>query len=141
MRTNLQILTLFGVLFAWSNGQSILAATTARLVSEWKFENDPNDTSGSANNGTITGSPTYVTGRFGQGIYLNRPDSIQKTGAANLPVLAADSWSCNQWLYLTNAPDSLACFAGFGNPASTGGAGTARSLIAFENPDARGIYS
>jgi hypothetical protein len=116
-------------------------ATSARLVSEWRFENNADDTSGSANNGISSGAPVYVPGRFGQAVYLSRADSIQKTGAANLPVLAADSWSCNQWIYLTNAPDSLAFFTGFGNASSSAGAGTARALIAFGNPNARGIYS
>src|SRR4051812_42448971 len=94
-------------------------ATSARLVSEWRFENNADDTSGSANNGVSSGAPVYVPGRFGQAVYLSRADSIQKTGAANLPVLAADSWSCNQWIYLTNAPDSLAFFTGFGNASSS----------------------
>jgi hypothetical protein len=56
-------------------------------VSEWKFENSANDSSGNGNNGTNAGSPSYVAGRFGQGIYLNRLDFIQKVNATNLPVL------------------------------------------------------
>jgi hypothetical protein len=141
MRTKLRLLTFAAVLFPWTGGQFLHAATSARLVSEWRFENDSNDTAGSANHGTVTGSPVFVGGHFGQAVYLNRPDSIQKTGAINLPVLAADSWSCNQWLYLTNAPDSLAYLAGFGSPTSAGAAGTARALIAFGNPGGLGIYS
>src|SRR4051812_37424704 len=118
-------LTFLCTLILWVKAQSTQAATTAKLVSEWKFENNLDDTSGSANNGTGIGSPTYVAGRFGQAVYISRADSIQKTGAARLPVLATDSWSCNVWLYLTNAPDSLGYLAGFGNPSSTTPTGAA----------------
>jgi hypothetical protein len=111
------------------------------LVNQWGFEGNANDTSGNNNNGTITGSPSYVAGKFGQGIYLNRLDSIQKTSATGLPVSGTASWSCNVWLYLTNAPNSLAYFAGFGNATSAAAAGTARGLIAFGAPSNLGIYS
>lgn len=110
-------------------------------VNQWSFEGNANDTSGNNNNGTITGSPSYVAGKFGQGIYLNRLDSIQKTSATGLPVSGTASWSCNVWLYLTNAPNSLAYFAGFGSATSAAGGGTARGLIAFGAPSNLGIYS
>jgi len=129
------------VLLTGKSAQLLSASTTARLVSEWRFEDNLNDTVGYANHGTATGGPIYVAGRFGQAVYVNRGDAIQKTGAANLPLLGGDSWSCSQWLYLTNAPDSLAYLAGFGGPTSTGPAGSARALIAFGNPSNLGIYS
>ena len=44
---------------------------TAELIHEWKFENNLNDTSGSGNHGTATGTPTYASGRSGQA-YVRR---------------------------------------------------------------------
>src|SRR6266576_2401809 len=112
----------------------------ATLVNQWKFEGNANDTSGSGNNGTVTGSPIYTAGIFGQALYLNQLDLVQKTNATGLPLLGTDSWSCNAWFFLTNTPQSLAYFAGFGTPLSTGAAGSARALLAFGNPGAAGIY-
>src|SRR5262245_59210011 len=96
------------------------AAPAATLVHQWRFEGNANDTSGNGNNGTVLGSPVYTTGAFGQGLYLNRLDSVQKTNATGLPLLGADSWSCNAWFYLTNTPESLAYMCGFGSVAGTG---------------------
>jgi hypothetical protein len=116
-------------------------AQAATLVNEWKFEGNTSDTSGNNNHGTVTGSPSYVAGKFGQAINLNRADAIQKTGATGLPVSGTASWSINLWLYLTSTPDSLAYLAGFGNNTSAAGGGTARGLLAFGNPGNQGIYS
>ena len=113
-------------------------AQAATLVCQWSFEGNLNDSSGNGNNGSIvSGSPSYVPGVFGgQGIYLNsRTDQIADTAGVNLPVAASASWSYNVWLYLTNAPDSLAYFCGFGslNPS----ANATRGLINYSG----GIYS
>jgi len=38
------------------------------LIAYWSFDGDAKDGSGNANNGTITGGPTFVTGKFGKAI-------------------------------------------------------------------------
>lgn len=116
-------------------------ATMLKLVSSWKFEGNTSDTSGNGNDGIVSGTPTYVPGKFGQAIYLNRADSIQKTNALNLPVAGTNSWSCNVWLYLTDAPDSLAYLCGFGNVSSASLPGTARGLLAYGGSGNNGIFS
>jgi hypothetical protein len=113
------------------------ATQAATLVNEWKFEGNASDTSGNHNDGTITGSPSYVPGKFGQGLYVNQADKVQNAAAAGLPTVGSDSWSMNLWLYLTNTPGSLAYLAGFGG----GNALQARGLIAYGDPGSRGIYA
>ena len=48
-----------------------VTAAASTLRGWWQFENNVLDSSGNANNGTPTGTPTYVTGRVGQAISLN----------------------------------------------------------------------
>ena len=119
--------------------QPLGVSHAATLVSQWSFENNLNDTSGNGNHGTPTGSPSFVAGKFGQGIGMVQADKIQKTSANNLPLGGTAPWSMNLWLYLTNAPQSLAYIAGFGDPAATG-AGQSRGLLAFGDPSSQGIY-
>lgn len=84
MKRNIRISTLLAAAM-WLGGQT----QAATLVNEWKFEGNANDTSGNNNHGTVTGSPLYVAGKFGQGIYLNNADSVRKNSATGLPTLAA----------------------------------------------------
>jgi len=73
-------------------GASVLGVPTraATLVNQWRFDGNANDTSGSGNNGTVTGSPIYTAGIFGQALYLNQLDLVQKTNATGLPLLGTD---------------------------------------------------
>lgn len=128
MKTKALLLAVLGVVSMWSGAGVARAAT---LVSEWKFENNLNDTSGNGNHGTATGAPTYVAGRFGQGISLARADMIQNTAATALPLAGNASWSMNLWVNLAVQPESLAYVGGFGPVADSFGAGSARAFLAF----------
>ncbi len=131
MKTKALLLAVLAGLSQWSN-----TAAAATLVSEWKFEDNLNDTSGNGNHGTATGAPTFVAGRFGQGVSLATADLIQKTAATGLPMAGNASWSMNLWVNLSAPPDSLAYVAGFG-PVLDTGVGTARGFLNFSG----GIYS
>lgn len=92
------------------------SSTAQSLVHLWAFENNYQDTSGSGNHGTATGSPTFVAGQFGQAVSLQSPaDGVNLDfGASNLPLGAGDAWSMNLWAKLSEAPGSLEYLAGFG---------------------------
>jgi Concanavalin A-like lectin/glucanases superfamily/Immunoglobulin domain len=115
------------------------SSPAAIQVLEWKFENNLTDTSGHGNDGTPTGSPAYVEGKFGQGISLAQADAIQNVAATGLPMAGNASWSINLWMNLPAEPASLVYVAGFGPVGSTG-AGTARGLLAFGGTGANDIY-
>jgi hypothetical protein len=85
-------------------------------VHRWAFENNFNDTSGSGNHGAASGTPSFVTGRFGQAVSIASPtDGVHiDFGAANLPLAGTDSWSMNVWAKLNVAPADLEYLAGFG---------------------------
>src|SRR5688572_9766695 len=72
------------------------------LVHRWAFENNFNDTSGSSNHGTPSGAPTFVAGRFGQGVSIVSPDDGVHLdfGATNLPLQGTDSWTMSVWARL-----------------------------------------
>ena len=115
------------------------AATSARLVCEWKFEDTLEDTSGNENHGTAPTFPDFVDGKFGRAVALTRDNVVENTVATGLPLTGASSWSMNLWVNLPEEPESLAYIAGFGPVLSTG-AGTARSFLAFTGAAARNIY-
>jgi hypothetical protein len=111
----------------------------ATLISEWKFEDNLNDSSGTGNEGTAMGSVEYVPGMAGKAIRLAKGNPVVKEGAVGLPLGATNSWSMNLWVRLSEAPTALAYLGGFG-PVMSVGAGTARGLLAFEGPQNNGIY-
>ena len=96
---------------------------TLTPVVQWSFENNLNDSSGTGNNGVLSGgSPTYVSGAFGQGISLTTAQSVDKLSASSLPTAGTAAWSENVWFNLSATPASLSYLAGFGaNTNSTGG--------------------
>ncbi len=112
----------------------------ARLVNEWKFEDDLKDTSGHGNHGTAKGTVAYVPGKVGKAVRLAPGNPVVNDAAASLPLKGTDSWSINLWLNLAQEPASLAYLAGFG-PVADKGAGTARALLAFTGPRANNIYA
>ncbi|HEY3395012.1 MAG TPA: LamG-like jellyroll fold domain-containing protein [Lacipirellulaceae bacterium] len=107
------------------------------LVHRWAFENNFNDTSGSGNHGTTTGAPSFVSGRFGQGVSIVSPDDGVNVdfGATNLPLQGTDSWSMNLWAKLDVALADLEYLAGFGIDDGFVGAldtGGTRAFITFD---------
>lgn len=91
------------------------------LVGQWKFDGDPNDSSGYGNDGTVTGTETYTTGVVDQCIildgsndYITVPDdpSINfgsdtdfsitgwfKTDTCSGGKLILTKWTGNSWPY------------------------------------------
>jgi hypothetical protein len=107
------------------------------LVHRWAFENNFNDTSGSGNHGAASGAPSFVSGRFGQGVAIASPsDGVHiDFGAMNLPLAGTDSWSMNVWAKLDVAPADLEYLAGFGLNDGFVGAldtGATRAFITFD---------
>lgn len=71
-------------------------------VAYYKLESDGTDQTANSNNLTVTGSPTFGAGRFGNGVTI---DSSTKhldkvTGCTNLPVTAED-FSFSLWIKRT----------------------------------------
>lgn len=108
-----------------------LSAPAATLVADWSFNGNTNDSSGNGNNGTISGSTSYVTGKSGQAISLATGASVSNATASLLPLGADYSWTINLWLAFSSAPANLTSLAGFGKQNSFAPeiTGQARSLV------------
>ena len=80
----------------------------------WEFEGNTNDTVGS-NDGTLTGTETYVPGvGGGQAISLDGATKVEKTGATGLPLAGdapydnrATNFSINMWVWQDAAASTL----------------------------------
>jgi hypothetical protein len=83
---------------------SLSQAATKAL--EWKFENNLDDTSGNGITGIAQGTAVYAPGVSGQAYVSDDSNCVYKTGisTAILPVLAADTWSVNVWVYPNGNP-------------------------------------
>ncbi|HOK67528.1 MAG TPA: LamG domain-containing protein [Anaerohalosphaeraceae bacterium] len=82
------------------------ASMGAQKVIEWKFDGDLADSSGSGLDGIAFGTPAYTAGVSGQAFVSDGTNCVYRTGisTALLPVLAADTWSVNVWVYPTENP-------------------------------------
>lgn len=85
----------------------------ATKVLEWKFDGNLSDNSGNGLTGsayvnTGAASLSYGTGVSGQAIVSDGNQCVYKTGIDPniLPVLAADTWSVNVWVYPTITPQN-----------------------------------
>ena len=108
------------------------------LVVDWAFDGNTLDSSGNGNDGTASGTISYVPGVFGgSAVYITGGAQVLNSAAANLPVLGSDSFSMNLWL---NVPAPLPgnYIAGFGN-WSNAGARSARGVGAYESYGGTGI--
>ena len=106
------------------------SAHAATVVADWRFNGNTNDSSVNGNNGTITGSTSYVTGKSGQAIRLENGAGVTIPVAAALPLGANSSWTINLWLAFSSGPAHLTSIAGFGKQNSFAPeiTGQARSL-------------
>lgn len=118
---------------------AVLPRPAATLVSEWKFEENLNDTSGNNNAGTASGAVEYVTGISGKAVRLEAANPIVNDTAVGLPTAGTNSWSFNLWLRLATPAKRLAYLAGFG-PVTGTAAGEARGLLAFTGSQDNNIY-
>lgn len=108
-------------------------AESVRVV-EWSFNGNSNDSSGYGNAGSVDGSTSYVSGKWGQAISLAAGASVANSSAINLPVNSSDPWSINVWLKLDSEPASLSYICGFGTGVDVGGTddiGNQRAFINF----------
>lgn len=115
------------------------------LVHLWAFEGNYDDTSGSGNHGAPTGAPTFVAGKFGQGVSLASAsfDGVDlHFGANNLPLSGTDSWSMNLWAKFNEAPGQLEYLAGFGidDGYIAADASATRAIIAFGGATNNNFY-
>ena len=62
-----------------SFARQIRSSLGLSLMSEWRFENNTNDSSGYENSGTIVGAPAYVAGMFGQALEFDGTDDFVST--------------------------------------------------------------
>lgn len=53
---------------------TFMGTASARLVAQYEFENNTNDTSGYSRNAVAYGGPTYVPGKFGRALHFDGTD-------------------------------------------------------------------
>ncbi len=104
-------------------------ANAATIVHEWKFEDNLLDTSGSGNDGTATGAPSYIGGKFGAAITIAAGESVDNLAPTNIPVGAGDAFSLNLWYKRDSAAVSKSYFGGIGD-RGTGGQSN-RAIYSF----------
>jgi autotransporter-associated beta strand protein len=71
-------------------------------VAHYAFDGNANDTSGNGNNGTLVGSPTFTTGRFGQAVSLN--GSSQYVTVPYSAGLGLNAYTVSTWVDITTQP-------------------------------------
>jgi len=78
---------------------TFVGSVQAALVHEWEFESNTNDTSGSGNTGTVTGTATYVDGvdywktSTGKAFSFNGSTYVQDASPSNLPLAMTGAYS------------------------------------------------
>jgi hypothetical protein len=118
---------------------TVLARSAATAVSEWKFEENLNDTTTNNNAGTALGTVEYIAGVSGKAVRLAEANPIVNDAAQGLPMAATNSWSFNLWVKFATPPKRLAYLAGFG-PVTGTTEGQARGLLAFSGSQDNNIY-
>ena len=92
-------------------------------IAVYQFNGNPDDTTGTYD-GTEsgTGSPTYVTGKYGQAISFNNDYQFVNTGIT--PSILGNSFSFSAWVYFTSNPGGSDYYGISGAyAAGSGGAG------------------
>jgi hypothetical protein len=91
---------------------------TSNLVYWGKLDGDATDSSGSGNDGTAIGSPTYTTGKIGSGVSLNgTTQNIQLPTSGTLGVSGAGARTFAAWIKFTSLASTVAIMAGGANVA------------------------
>lgn len=113
--------TTIGFAATWPDIASALGMTgtvpTAKLVHQWSFEGNFDDTSGSENHGRLVGGDEkadFTVGRHGWAIDLNSDEGVVDLDATNLPLRAEDEWTMNVWMNFDETPVNFGYLAGFG---------------------------
>ena len=79
-----------------------IGAGTGNDVAHYAFDGSANDTSGNGNNGTLVGSPTFTTGRFGQAVVLN--GSSQYVTAPYSAGFGLNAYTVSTWVDIASQP-------------------------------------
>ena len=120
-----QLINAFGGPVCFTDTTNIFGAAAAYSsnIALYQFNGNANDTT-TTHNGTEsgTGSPTYVTGKFGQAISFNNDYQFVNTGIT--PSVLGNSFSFSAWVYFTSNPGSGDYYGIAGAyAAGSGGAG------------------
>ena len=125
MSFNGQLLATGGVAECLTDSVQVFGAdgTYSSNIAVYEFNGNATDTTGTYD-GTEsgTGSPTYVTGKFGQAISFNNDYQFVNTGIT--PSILGNSFSFSAWVYFTSNPGSGDYYGIAGAyAAGSGGAG------------------
>ena len=86
------------------DSKRISALSSDALVAHLKFNDDVTDSAGS-NNGTVTGTTTYVTGKIGKGISLNGSSYVTLANESNFDFEHTDPFSMTFWIKMNSGSD------------------------------------
>ena len=84
--------------YGWNAG--VVPGSSAALLGHWRFDETSGttaaDSSGNGNNGTTSGSPTWVAGKFGNGLNFDGVDDVVNSGSGStlddLPAMTLAVW-------------------------------------------------
>tara|TARA_B100000214_G_scaffold257319_1_gene189714 strand:+ start:15195 stop:18257 length:3063 start_codon:yes stop_codon:yes gene_type:complete len=101
MSFNGQLLASGGVAQCLTDSVQLFGAdgTYSSNIAVYEFNGDATDTTGTYN-ATTQGSPTYVTGKFGQAASLSNSDTDYFTTSIS-PTILGNSFSLSAWVYFT----------------------------------------
>jgi hypothetical protein len=113
------------------------------LLARYAFEGNPNDSSGNANEATLTGSPGFVSGKYGQALNLNGTGQYAMAPAGIMA--SATNFTIAAWVYW-NGGNAWQRIFDFGNDATqymfltpSSGSGTLRFAITTNGAGAEQI--
>ena len=88
----------------YKDSKRIVALSSDALVAHLKFNDDVTDSAGS-NNGTVTGTTTYVTGKVGKGISLNGSSYVTLANESNFDFEHTNPFSITFWIKMNSGSD------------------------------------
>ncbi len=88
----------------YKDSKRIVALSSDALVAHLKFNDNVTDSAGS-NNGTVTGTTTYVTGKVGKGISLNGSSYVTLANESNFDFEHTNPFSITFWIKMNSGSD------------------------------------
>jgi hypothetical protein len=99
MKMNKQMKTTMSLAAAMGCLATSSASAATSLIHHWALDGNANDSTGS-DNGTATGGPSYVAGKFGQAVSLDGSTQYITTGTDPFPTT---DFTLTAWLQQTSA--------------------------------------
>ncbi|MDD2657323.1 MAG: LamG domain-containing protein [Candidatus Pacebacteria bacterium] len=103
-----------------SGAATIKAATGTGLVGAWKFDEGAgtraNDSSGLGNTGTLIGSPTWTTGKFGKALSFNGTN-LQYVNLGANSITGTSAYTLSAWVKGTGGSGGYGSALAIGNGA------------------------